>query len=399
MVYLYTRRKLVKYIIPDYYKDFSCVGGDCPDTCCAGWQIVIDEKSKKGYRREKGIFGNRLKNEIDWKEGIFLQYEGRCAFLNDENLCDIYKEIGKDRLCRTCRLYPRHIEEFESLREVSLSLSCPIVAKLVLEKKEPVKFLYKEQEGEEEEYENFDYLLFTKLTDTREILLCIAQNRKIPMKQRIAMLLGLGHDIQRRIRNQELFSIDSLVKKYQSKKVMDFLKKKETEYQGYTRKRLEFAKNIFGLLGKLEIRKKEWGTWIRRAERKLNNMSTEDYKKGILEFRKVHWEKVEKQQHLEQIEEQIIVYFLFTYYCGAVYDENPYAKVKMAVLSLFAIEEMLFLEWFSSHQKMELSDWIGYAYQYSRELEHSDLNLNRMEKILSCKEEYGLKNFLYYIFS
>ena len=29
---------------PDYYKDFSCIAGACPDTCCAGWQIMIDEK-------------------------------------------------------------------------------------------------------------------------------------------------------------------------------------------------------------------------------------------------------------------------------------------------------------------------------------------------------------------
>ena len=35
--------------IPDYYKEFSCIAGDCEDTCCAGWQIVIDEKSKRRY--------------------------------------------------------------------------------------------------------------------------------------------------------------------------------------------------------------------------------------------------------------------------------------------------------------------------------------------------------------
>ena len=37
------------YTIPDYYNEFSCIAGDCPDTCCAGWQIVIDKKSLKKY--------------------------------------------------------------------------------------------------------------------------------------------------------------------------------------------------------------------------------------------------------------------------------------------------------------------------------------------------------------
>ena len=386
----------MKYIIPDYYKKFSCIGGDCPDTCCAGWKIVIDEKSKKKYRREKGFFGNRLNNEINWKEGVFQQYEGRCAFLNDENLCDIYTEIGKDKLCKTCRLYPRHIEEFESLREISLSLSCPVVAKLILEKEDPVKFLYKELEKEEEEYENFDYLLFTKLMDTREVLLGITQNRMLPMRQRIAMLLGLGHDIQRRVRNQELFSVDSLIVKYKNNKAVDFFEVKEKEYGGHIRERLEFSKNMFWLLRQLEVRRKEWGIWICRAERKLGNMSIEEYRKELAAFRKIHSKEEQEKLRWEQIEEQIIVYFLFTYYCGAVYDESPYAKVKMAVISLFAIEEMMFLEWLFTHQKIEISDWIGYAYQYSRELEHSDLNLNKMEKFLVEKKEYRLKNFLYY---
>lgn len=110
---------------PTFYKEFSCIAGACPDTCCAGWQIMIDEKSLQKYRRFKGPFRNRLHNDIDWKEHSFCQYDKRCAFLNEDNLCDIYSEAGKDMLCDTCQKYPRHIEEFEGLREYSLSLSCP----------------------------------------------------------------------------------------------------------------------------------------------------------------------------------------------------------------------------------------------------------------------------------
>ena len=94
----------MQYTIPDYYDDFSCIGGACPDTCCAGWQIVIDENSLEQYKSVEGPFGNRLKNEIDWKEKVFLQYQGDCCFLNEDKLCDIYAEIGKDKLCKTCRV-------------------------------------------------------------------------------------------------------------------------------------------------------------------------------------------------------------------------------------------------------------------------------------------------------
>ena len=66
---------------------------------------------------------------------VFRQYNRRCAFLNEENLCDIYTEAGPEMFCRTCRNYPRHIEEFEGLREISLSLSCPEAARILLSQK------------------------------------------------------------------------------------------------------------------------------------------------------------------------------------------------------------------------------------------------------------------------
>ena len=121
----------MRYLKPHFYDQFVCTAGDCPDTCCAGWQIVIDEDSLERYGNEKSEFGKRLRNSIDWEEECFYQNNRRCAFLNDENLCDLYKELGPDSLCDTCRLYPRHTEEYEGLRELSLSLSCPEAARII----------------------------------------------------------------------------------------------------------------------------------------------------------------------------------------------------------------------------------------------------------------------------
>lgn len=165
---------------PDYYKEFSCIAGACPDTCCAGWQIVIDDKSLKKYKRVKGTFRNRLHNDIDWKEKVFRQYEKRCAFLNEDSLCDIYSEVGKRMLCDTCRKYPRHIEEFEGLREYSLSLSCPEAARILLGKREKVTFQTAVVPSPEEFYDDFDYMLFTALEDTREYFLMCCRTGRFP---------------------------------------------------------------------------------------------------------------------------------------------------------------------------------------------------------------------------
>ena len=165
---------------PSYYKQFSCIASACPDTCCAGWQIMIDDKSMKKYRRFRGTFRNRLLNDVDWEAHAFRQYDYRCAFLNEENLCDMYTETGPKMLCDTCRRYPRHIEEYEGMREISLSLSCPEAARIILSQEAPVQFRRFERATKEETYEDFDYFLFSALMDTRDYLLTSHSEPKRP---------------------------------------------------------------------------------------------------------------------------------------------------------------------------------------------------------------------------
>ncbi len=33
----------MEYVYPDYYRQFTCIGGECPYTLC-GMEIVIDDK-------------------------------------------------------------------------------------------------------------------------------------------------------------------------------------------------------------------------------------------------------------------------------------------------------------------------------------------------------------------
>ena len=127
----------MEYHIPDYYRTFSCIGSACPDTCCGGWQIPIDRRSLARYRAliaaggGKG-FGRRLKRSVDFRRRTFRQTRRRCRLLTPDGLCSLYIHAGPGALCRACRVYPRHQEEFGSIREISLSLSCPEAARILL---------------------------------------------------------------------------------------------------------------------------------------------------------------------------------------------------------------------------------------------------------------------------
>lgn len=368
------------YTIPDYYNEFACIGGECPDTCCAGWQIVIDEKSIQKYKTYPGSFGNRLKNSVDFQEGVFQQYNRRCAFLNEENLCDIYKEAGKDMLCDTCKKYPRHVEEYEDLREISLSLSCPEVARILLERTEPVCFLSKEKEMEPEEYEDFDYMLFTKLTDARELMISILQNRGYSIRTRMAMVLALGHDMQRRIQNGQLFDMDELFLRYEKEGAIDRFEKKLLPYRNCEAEAKRIYKQMQGLFEEFEVLKYDWKNFLNERINKVHETSN-----GLSEEREAI------------VLEQLMIYFIYTYFCGAVYDENAYSKVKLAVVSTLLIQQIYRgdARYYGGREAAVcMQAVIEAAYRFSKEVEHSDKNLVRMEEILNKEKPYHLENML-----
>ena len=366
------------YTVPDYYKEFSCVAGDCEDTCCAGWQIVIDDKSQLKYKNVKGDFRKRLLSSINWKEGVFKQSKDkRCAFLNEENLCDMYTALGSKSLCKTCRLYPRHIEEFEGIREISLSLSCPEVAKILLAKKESVKFLDFEREGDEE-YEDFDILLYSKLADAREVMIRILQDRDLPVELRCGLVLAIAHDMQGRINREEIFACDEVLDKYQTDKAKTFVSDKIDEWRSRASKQFRFAKENFSLLHKLELLKEDWYVTLKETEKML--YQDEDMYLLLRDSFQIWCKK--NLPDWEIICEQILVYFVFTYFCGAVYDGRIYGKIQMAAASLFYIEQMLIARFVKNEGCLYGDDILSIIYRYSREVEHSDENLERLEKLM-----------------
>lgn len=388
----------MQYTRPDYYEDFSCIGGACPDTCCAGWQIVIDESSLEKYKNKEGAFGNRLKNEIDWKEGVFHQYKGDCCFLNEEHLCDIYAELGKEYLCQTCKMYPRYTEEFDGLREQFLCISCPVVADMLLGRKEKTLLCKTETEEEEEWSEDFDFFLFDKLEESRSYLLDMLQNDKVEISLRQAAFLAFGHDLQRRIRNGELFSIDTLIEKYRGKNTWRFFEKKKRQYSCNIEERFLVSKAYFQTLKHLEIRQNAWKRWLEKCEKVLFSEGEDAYIDAKEEFRQFQSGLYDEKKEYALYEEQIMVYFLLHYFCGAVYDEHAYSKVKLSVLSAFIIEEMIFAKWLISGKEMEKADWVALTYQYAREIEHSDQNLEQLEKIFRKDPVFRLRNLIAAVF-
>lgn len=380
----------MEYTYPDYYKQFQCIAGSCENTCCAGWAIAIDDRTLRRYKDYQGNFGNRLRNSIDWKEQSFEQIEKRCTFLNEDNLCDIYSEAGKDMLCHTCKRYPRHYEEFENLREVSLSLSCPEVARIILDNKNKVEFLTSHRESKNEEYEEFDFFLFIKLQEIRDFLLRIIQNRELPWNFRVSLILAASHDIQSRIQKGKLFQIDELLARYETEGFLRKAKEKFSDYEGCEEEGFTTGKTIYKNLDNLEVLDPKWVKKRREYEALLYESGVENYTKNRTEFCAYYKDKFYEY-------EQILVYFIFGYFCGAVYDGNMYDKVRFAVVNTQLIQELDIAMWIKNDKKLEFCGQVDLVHRFAREIEHSDPNLEELEVMIGYQEEYSLESLLYWV--
>ena len=195
------------------YDDFKCIADNCPKSCCEGWQIMIDDNTAKKYKKINNSFKDRIKKGVDFKEQAFNQYEGSCAMLNNNGLCDLQSTLGENYLCDTCRLYPRHIEEFMDIREHSLSLSCPEVINMITDSNYEFKIIQSENEATDdpEEFEDFDFVLFDELEYARDNIFKTVSDKNTPLTSRINLIANIAFNLQQCFDEGDIFSMGDVV--------------------------------------------------------------------------------------------------------------------------------------------------------------------------------------------
>ena len=342
------------------FDNFICAADKCPETCCAGWQIMIDDDSLEYYGEVTGEFGNRLRNEIDWQEGCFCQKGDRCAFLNENNLCDLYTALGENALCETCTRYPRHVEEFDGVREWSLSLSCPVAAQQILTRPDKASYVTYDTEEEEDidEFESFDTLMFGQLEDARELCFSILQDRDLPIQNRMEILMSFAYELQRCIEEERFGDLWDVIEKFEN---ID--RSSREDFAPFFVWDLEEKRALFEIVNSLERLRDDWDEVLDEMYETLY-ATAEEAKEWKTEF------------DPEIMSEHLLFFFVFTYFCGAVYDDMIYSKMALAVYSTAFIREL-----WRVTPGLTTGEMVRLAYCYAREIEHSDQNLNQLEEI------------------
>ena len=174
---------------PDFYDQFKCIASRCSDTCCVGWEIDIDEATQEVYRKVAGAFGDRLRANIE--DGHFkLLPHDRCPFLDKDNLCEVYQNLGEDALCDICTEHPRFVEVYGDIMERGLGLCCEEAARLLLTGEGPLQFTGEECDEPEDELDEDDIEVRNEVLYMRESFFKTLADSSISLGNKLYQVFG-----------------------------------------------------------------------------------------------------------------------------------------------------------------------------------------------------------------
>ena len=139
--------------------------------------------------------------------------DGRCAFLNEENLCRIYMELGPERMCQSCRMYPRFEKPAGDIIFHYMRISCPEVGRILLSRKAPMKIRMVEDEFKPDWFvlRNPDWNFFQCAERAFEANLLILQSRLYSVAERERAFLLFNRSLQNALDAGNMAEAEALI--------------------------------------------------------------------------------------------------------------------------------------------------------------------------------------------
>ena len=370
--------------VPEYYDEFSCIASRCKDSCCAGWEIDIDDESYEYYRSVEGTFGDRLRESMFVAEdgGYRFKLKGpkRCAMLNDNNLCDLYTALGEEALCEVCTEYPRFSLVYGQVEQKALSLSGEGVGRILFGRTEPEQLIDIELPGDcEDDEEDPQYVAFMEWVQKEAV--AILQNRELSITERTREFLAWCDRVQTIINYSQAKDDLSILEAWKNQDA-------DREIREWEQKNIEGkekpARNLsyedfcdrFEIFLDMEELDEEWIN----TKAEFEQIYHEDtYEKLLLAY-------LNSKDYSELGYEHLLVYFVYRYLMNAVYDYDILSYAKMIVVATLVVRDMDAARFQRNGGSFTMFDRIDVARIFSKEVEHSEGNAEDLKEMCMMEE-------------
>ncbi|MDI9218420.1 flagellin lysine-N-methylase [Clostridium tertium] len=222
------------------YEKFKCTADKCKFTCCKGWDINVDTNTYNKWR-EKDDLNYLLDNvkliKSNGENSYLIKKEtkGACPLLSNEGLCNIVINHGDENLSLTCKNFPRIENEFEDVRELTLSCSCPEVVNIISDMKEKTYI---------ESNDSLSYVEDLGCLKIRESLVNIIQKDEI----RIEDKLILSYNMLFNMFDSDDLTYDNLIEFLDKYKSRNYIKEELNKIKDYENKEsIKYLKEINSL--------------------------------------------------------------------------------------------------------------------------------------------------------
>lgn len=339
----------MKNIYPLYCNSFKCIAGACPDTCCAQWEIVIDEKYVNLYKSHHSDAAkdavSAMYTDSDGDTCLRLT-NGRCPMLNGENLCRLYIEMGEDALCDVCRIYPRFNKDAEQTNFCGISLSCPEAARLILGD---------ENMGQLNETPQFENMKYGFVFKAYELF------RKLCKDGCFMYSLPLAESVQDEIDFDDLSEAERILDK------SDFSFDKQITEPGV------IAGRIRQMLA-FDILKNSWRDTLSNL---LNHLEALSEDESLNKEREIMLSQLYTRREIKNIE----IYYLYKYLPEAVEYSDIYTCVSTAVACTELICELCAMRKLCINI-LETEHILEFSKDFSKEIEHNGDNMGKFCKLI-----------------
>ena len=392
----------MKVLKPFYYDDFKCIAGDCIDNCChAEWEISIDKKTYKKYRKLKGQWGNKINNNIgrirsnisDLRYGKIKLKDKGCSLLDEKGLCTIHANLGVGYLCNTCKVYPREITKFGEIYERNLFMSCPEVARYFVRHKENFYFNMDEEELSDldKDYivdKSYDEKLYNLLWDSRSLAMEIIQFKEIEIWKRIIFLKMLCDKVQKLINEENYEDYEKLLNTFRNEITNIDVINSLDKIKFVEDVKFDFIQSIINKSS--QLKRVKYSQLINDYYEMFN--ATDDKKENLkLLFEKEREFNIFLKDY-ENILENLLIYLIYGYFMLALYSKDLNKQVNKVVITYSMIKMLLLGRWYKNNKKLEEEDFVEVIYVFSRVIEHNRSFLN---KIYEAIKEVGYDKIAY----
>ena len=372
----------MKQLNLEFFDTFECIGADCPDNCCRHWSIEIDPDTAEIYRNVNGAFGDRLRESLyknDGKSYIRLNDEGKCPLLNKEGLCEVYRELGPDKMSETCKIYPRISWYHGDILFHGLTISCPEVACMVLSHRDSINFNFAEIETDIAPAPNQNWSLFNILINGMITSVRIMQNRDLSIFTRMRLLVSFNDMLSSALDADNDEECRILLDAFSDPAYLSILSQEVSESQTNLVSLFTFVLHFYKNIGSLRVAPNMYSylndlpNTMAFCNSLLQSPLTEDFLDDVtLDSYALRYE-------------QYAVYYLTRYYMDAYTKDRKLDKIIANFIYLFSLHRIFAFGLYHKRgeQRLSLDDLIPIYTEISRFWEHNNLNSNSLYEIFS----------------